>query len=289
MSEREFSVEESEQLIANLKSGVPSEFEQLRSALNLLAHVPEISPVATPPVLPSSISQPAAVVPIKSSKPRRTIVTSIVVLGLFASGSLAAAAVTGIGPSVFVNAGHSAARFVKDVVSGVTNVVTGNNSASNQNQAASVTNPGGSTPTTSGSTAVPVPILSTTDGNNENDTEHSTIVLPSISNLIPPLLLPIVTNPSSDSQANETQTPNSSQESPAPHSEESHKKIPDAQRTQSSNEDQNQPESHPTVLPTPEETVTASAEPTVEPTEVPTIEPSILPSAEPTEQTEPEN
>lgn len=293
MSDKEFSIEESEQLIANLKSGVPSEFEQLRSALNLLAHVPEMSPVATPPVLPSSISQPAAVVPIKSAKPRRTIVTSIVVLGLFASGSLAAAAVTGIGPSVIVNAGHSAARFVKNVVTGVSNVVTGNDSAANQNQASGATNPGGGTSTPLGTTALPVPSLNPTDGNNENETEHSSNVLPLISNLFPPLSLPIVTNPSSDSQDNESQTPSTSHESQTPNSEESHKKNPDAQKTQSSNEDQNQSESHPTVLPTPEPSVTTSAEPTSGPESQPTADISILPTAdpsvEPTESPEPTN
>ncbi len=298
MSKEEFSIEQSEQLIANLKSGLPSEFEQLRSALNLLAHVPQISPVATPPVLPSSIIQPAAVVPIKSSKPRRTIVTSIVVLGLFASGSLAAAAVTGIGPSVFVNAGHSAARFVKNVVTGVSNVVTGNDSASNQNQAAGDVNPGGSAPTPSGSTTLPATSLNPTDSNNENETELSSSILPLISTLIPPLTSPIVTNPSGDSQENETQTPSSShenqsqsptQENQSQSPEDSPQSTPRAEKSPSSSEDLNQSESHPIVLPTPEAPAAPSAEPTVEPNVVPTIESSILPSAEPTDQTEPEN
>lgn len=278
MSNEEFSIEQSEKLIANLKSGAPSEFEQLRSALNLLAHVPEISPVATPPVLPSSINQPAAIVPIKSSKPRRTIVTSIVVLGLFASGSLAAAAVTGIGPAVFVNAGHSAARFVKNVVSGVGNVVTGNNSASNQNEASGTTNPVGSTQTPSSSTPLPIPTLGTADGNNENETEHSSNFLPLISNLIPPLTLPIPTN--SSSHENESQVPNSTHETQSPNSEESHQSGPKIEKTQSPNEDQNQSESHPTARPAPE--ASPSAEPTSDSQTQSTIEPSILPTAEPT-------
>ncbi|HEX7405087.1 MAG TPA: hypothetical protein VF307_04090 [Candidatus Nanopelagicaceae bacterium] len=229
MSEKEFSLEQSEELIANLKSGQPSEFEQLRSALNLLAHVPEISPVSTPPVLPSTITQPAPVIPIRSSKQRRTIVTSIIVMGLFGTGSLAAAAVTGIGPSIFVNAGHSAAKFVENVVGGVDQAVTGNNSDSNQNQASGVTTPG---------TTRPVINSNSNEEGNQNDSEESS--LPLISKLIPPLSTTILTN--SGSHENESQT--TSHETQSPSSEESHKKTPDAQRTQPSGEDQNQSESH---------------------------------------------
>jgi hypothetical protein len=112
-------------LIANLKSGKPSEFQQLQSALNLLGHVTELPPTSTPPVLPSGIVQPVPLLPVKSAKPRRTIVTSIIVTGILASASLAAAAVTGIGPAPIVNIGHQTAKFVRGVAGAVSNVVTG--------------------------------------------------------------------------------------------------------------------------------------------------------------------
>ena len=279
MSEKEFSVEQSEELIANLKSGKPSEFEQLRSALNLLAHTPEISPISMPPLMPSTVRQPVPVVAIKSSKPRRTIVTSIVLAGLFASGSLAAAAVTGIGPSIFVNAGHSAANFVRNVVGGVGHIVTGNDSNSNLNQASNSANPGDTVASATGSTILPIPTLSPVDGSNENDSEHSSNVLPLISNLIPPLTTPILTNPTTDSNQSENQTPNSTHETQGPTTEESHQSAPRVEKSQSPSEDQNQSESHPVARPTPE--ASSSAEPTNNPQATPTVEPSILPTAEP--------
>jgi len=120
----DFSLEDSEELIANLKSGKPSEFEQLRSALNLVAHVTELPPTSIPPVLPSGITQPIPVIPVKPANPRRTIVTSVIAIGMFASASLAAA-VTGIGPAPIVDIGHKTAKFVKGVAGAVSNVVTG--------------------------------------------------------------------------------------------------------------------------------------------------------------------
>lgn len=279
MSEKEFSLEQSEELIAHLKSGAHSEFEQLRSALNLLAHVPEISPVATPPILPSSVTQPVPVVPIKSSNPRRTIVTSIVVMGLFATGSLAAAAVTGVGPSIFVNAGHSAAKFVKSVVGGVGHVVTGNNSDSNQNQASNPVNLGVST------TILPTPTSNSNSNeeSNQDNSDQTSLILPLISNLIPPLSNSILTN--SGSHENESQKPNSSHETQAPTSEDSNQTAPKVEKSQPPSEDQNQSESHPVVLPTPEPSALPSVEPSTEPTSEPQSQPtpeaSTLPSTLP--------
>lgn len=281
MSEKEFSLEDSEELITGLKSGAHSDFEHLRSALNLLAHVPEVSPISMPPVLPSTISQPVPLVPIKSSKPRRTIVTSIAVVGLFASGSLAAAAVTGIGPSIIVNAGHSAAKFVKNVVGGVGLAVTGGNSESNQNQASAPVIPGVTTtlPPTTPSSSISIPIPNSTDDNNQNESEHSSLILPLVSNLIPPLTLPLVSN--SNSSDDGSQTPNA---------EETHQATPRVEKTQQPSEDQNQSESNPSEKSTPEASRTPSAEKTSQPTAEPTSEPesqssagiSILPTAEPT-------
>jgi len=294
MSEKEFSLEKSEELIAHLKSGATSEFEQLRSALNLLAHVPEISPVATPPILPSSVTQPVPVVPFKSPKPRRTIVTSIVVVGLFASGSLAAAAVTGIGPAIFVNAGHSAAKFVKNVVGGVGHVVTGNTSDSNQNQASNPVIPGVS------ATILPTPISNSNEDSNansdsnsnsneesnQNNSDQTSLILPLISNLIPPLAPSILTN--SGSHENESQKPNSTHETQGPSSEDSNQTAPKVEKSQSPSEDQNQSEPHPVVQPTPEASAIPSSEPTAEPSIMPSVNPSILPT-EPTDQNESEN
>jgi hypothetical protein len=121
----EFSMEQSEELIANVKSAKPSEFQQLQSALNLLGHVTELPVTSMPPVLPSGIAQPVPLLPVRSTKPRRTIITSVIVTGMLASASLAAAAVTGIGPAPIVNIGHETAKFVRGVAGAVTHVVTG--------------------------------------------------------------------------------------------------------------------------------------------------------------------
>lgn len=140
--EEDFSLEQSEELIAKLKSGAPTEFEQLRSALNLLAHVPEMPPLSVPPVLPSQLNQPAPVIPIKTIKSPRTIITSAIVTGLLASASLAAAAVTGIGPAPIVSMGHQTAKFVRGVASAVTHVVTGGNSNTSDENSATPLIPG---------------------------------------------------------------------------------------------------------------------------------------------------
>jgi hypothetical protein len=123
----DFSLEQSEALIANLKSAQPSEFQQLQSALNLLGHVTDLPTTSMPPILPSGITQPVPLLRVKSTKPRRTIVTSVIVMGIVASASLAAAAVTGIGPAPIVNLGHQTAKFVRGVAGAVSNVVTGGN------------------------------------------------------------------------------------------------------------------------------------------------------------------
>jgi hypothetical protein len=131
-SDEDFSMEQSEELIANLKSAKPSEFQQLQSALNLLGHVTELPATSMPPILPSGISQPVPLLPVKSAKPRRTIVTSVIVTGILASASLAAAAVTGIGPAPIVNMGHQTAKFVRGVAGAVSKVVTGGNAVTTE-------------------------------------------------------------------------------------------------------------------------------------------------------------
>ncbi len=124
----DFTIEDSEGLINNLKSNSAPEFEKLRTTLNLLSHVNELSPISTPPLLPSEIGRPVQLLTRKSSKSRRTAITSILSVGLLVSASLAAAAVTGRGPATIVNAGHESAKFVKAVAGAVSQVVTGNNS-----------------------------------------------------------------------------------------------------------------------------------------------------------------
>ncbi|MBI3429668.1 MAG: hypothetical protein HY050_06375 [Actinobacteria bacterium] len=125
--DNDFSLEDSEELINNLKSHSAPEFEKLRSTLNLLSHVNELSPISIPPVLPSEIGQSVQLLARKSSKSRRTVITSILSIGILASASLAAAAVSGRGPAPIVNAGRESARLVKAVAGAVSKAVTGNN------------------------------------------------------------------------------------------------------------------------------------------------------------------
>lgn len=262
----EFSLEQSEELIAHLKAGGHSDFEQLRSTLNLLGHVTELPPTSIPPVLPSSISQPVPVLPLKSSKPRRTIATSIIVTGFFASASLAAAAVTGIGPAAVVNVGHQAAKFVKGVVGGVAHVVTGNPSDTAQNQAASPATP------------LPIPSLSpappNADENNQSDSQHLTPIIPALTNLFP------LVSPETNSHENDSQKPNSSHEVQGPVAENSPAAIPSGEKDQTKGEDQNQPSAHPSVKPTQEATDQESSPPTPTPTSEPSSTPEPTPTPE---------
>lgn len=136
MSEQKiFSIEQSEELIALLKTETPSEFGQLRSALKLLAHVPELSPSAVPPALPSTVHQQTVLrLPLKSSKSHRTIITSLIAAGVLASASLTAAAVTGKGPAPIVAVANKTVKFAKEVAGTVASIVTGNSSDTPQDQ-----------------------------------------------------------------------------------------------------------------------------------------------------------
>lgn len=273
-NDKDFSLENSEELIANLKSGKPAEFEQLRSALSLLAHVAELPPTSIPPVLPSSIAQPVPVLPAKSSRPRRTIVTSIMVTGLFASASLAAAAVTGIGPAAIVNVGHQAAKLVKVVVGGVTQVVTGNPSTSAQSQAEGV------------STPLPLPSISPVPSITEEDeSEHPTPIIQALTNLFPP------SSNESDSHENDSQKPNSSKdtsshessdensnsshESQSPSVEDSPTSTPKGEKEHTNGENQKRPSALPTVKPSEDNSDEDSPSP------IPLVEPTPSPSDQP--------
>lgn len=130
---KDFTVEDSEELMSNLASKTAPEFEKLRSTLNLLAHTNELSPTSTPPLLPSQIGQSVQLLTRKSTRSRRTIITSILSVGLLASASLAAAAVTGRGPAPIVNMAHESAKLVRAVAGAVSDAVTGNNSDSHTN------------------------------------------------------------------------------------------------------------------------------------------------------------
>lgn len=181
-SNGEFSEEQSEDLISHLKSGGPSEFEQLRSTLNLLAHVTELPPTWLPPVLPSGITQPIPLLPARSTKPRRTIVTSVIVVGMFASVSLAAAAVTGIGPAPIVNIGHQTAKFVKGVAGAVGHVVTGGNAETVQRKPTAPQIPG-LTPAPTGGDNAPSENPESTDN---TDNESTQVPIPAIPNALTP-------------------------------------------------------------------------------------------------------
>lgn len=274
----DFSLEQSEQLIADLKSGAPSEFEQLRSALSLLAHVPEMPPVTVPPVLPSSISQPATITPIRSAKTRRTIVTSVMIVGLFASASLAAAAVTGIGPAVIVNAGHEAAKFVKGVVSGVTHVVTGNVAESAPIQT--------STPQVPDAIPSEAPSPNATQDSSQSNAENSPLAIPLLSNLLPPI------STESNSHENDSPTPNPSHETQGPKTGLPPSVMPTSGSEDSTNEDGNQSTAPPSLslklTPKPvEPSEEAPTGPTTESSPAPTDQPSAdssAPSPAPTDQ-----
>ena len=127
MTERQpFSIEQSEELIAQLKTEMSTEFEQLRKTLKLLGQVPELSQGMVPPALPSTVNQSVVSIARKSSQSHRTVMTSIIAAGILVSATLTAAAVTGRGPAPIVAAAHSTAKFVKEVVGTVTSVITGN-------------------------------------------------------------------------------------------------------------------------------------------------------------------
>ncbi|HUW87142.1 MAG TPA: hypothetical protein VMW30_02010 [Candidatus Paceibacterota bacterium] len=138
---KDFSLEDSEDLINNLKSNAAPEFEKLRSTLNLLSHVHDLSPISIPPVLPSEIGQPVQLLTGRISHTRRTVVTSILSVGILASASLAAAAVTGRGPAPIVSAGHQSAKVVKAVAGAISEVVTGKSDASPVKPASTISNP----------------------------------------------------------------------------------------------------------------------------------------------------
>ena len=178
-SNGEFSEEQSEELISHLKSGDHSEFEQLRSALNLLAHVTELAPTSIPPVLPSGITQPIPLIPVKSTNPHRTFVTSVIVVAMFASASLAAAAVTGIGPAPIVNMGHETANFVKGVAGAVSHVVTGANSENDENKPTAPQVPGLTPAPTGGD-------HSSSNNNEGSDSESSGLAIPPLPNPLTP-------------------------------------------------------------------------------------------------------
>ena len=146
-----FSIEQSEELIAQLKTESTSEFEQLRKTLQLLGQVPELSQGMVPPVLPSTVNQTVVDFAKKASKSHRTILTSIIAAGIIASATLTAAAVTGRGPAPIVAAAHNTAKFVKDIVGTVTHAVSGGNSnpapaSNNQDEQPAVASPTTSSP-----------------------------------------------------------------------------------------------------------------------------------------------
>lgn len=261
----EFSEEQSEELISHLKSGGPSEFEHLRSALNLLAHVTELPPTSIPPVLPSGITQPIPLLPFKSSKPRRTFVTSVIVVGILASASLAAAAVTGIGPAPIVNIGHQTAKFVKGVAGAVSNVVTGGNADTVENKSATPHVPG-LTPAPTGGDESP----SNSSANNEGSDDESKVAFPPIPKALTPEAKQ--SNEGKDGSSKDGKSGNgkdgksNSSESPSPNSDESLSIViapiitpapsPKSEKEHTDSEAQKTPESSktprlPTAIPSP--------------------------------------
>ncbi len=122
----DFSMEQSEELIAQLKTNSPSGFTQLHSSLKLLSHVSELSPVAMPPVLPSAVEQPIESITLHRPRTHRSAITSLIVTAVLASASFAAAGVTGRGPAVIVDAAKKSGEIVANVIGTVGNTLTGN-------------------------------------------------------------------------------------------------------------------------------------------------------------------
>lgn len=141
-NDKDFSLEDSEELINNLKSGGAPELEKLRSTLNLLSYVHELSPISVPPILPSEVDQPVQLLTRTRSKTRRTMVTSILSVAILASASLAAAAVTGRGPAPMVSVGHQSAKFVKAVAGAISDAVTGKHDENSPTPSPGVSSPG---------------------------------------------------------------------------------------------------------------------------------------------------
>lgn len=139
--DKNFSLEDSEELINNLKTNAAPELEKLRSTLNLLSHVHELSPMSSPPVLPSEIGQPVQLLTRRTSHRRRSVITSILSVGILASASLAAAAVTGRGPAPIVNAGHQSAKLVKAVAGAISDAVTGGHDETPAKPSPAMSNP----------------------------------------------------------------------------------------------------------------------------------------------------
>lgn len=124
-------MEQSEELIAQLKTNSPSGFTQLHSSLKLLSHVSALSPVAMPPLLPSAVDQPIESITLLRPRAHRSVITSLIITAVLASASFAAAGVTGRGPAVIVEAAQKSGEIVSTVVGTVVgtvgNTLTGNN------------------------------------------------------------------------------------------------------------------------------------------------------------------
>ena len=122
-----FSMEQSEELIAQLKTNSPSGFTQLHSSLKLLSHVSAPSPVAMPPLLPSAVDQPIESITLLRPRAHRSVITSLIITAVLASASFAAAGVTGRGPAVIVEAAQKSGEIVSTVVGTIGKTLTGKN------------------------------------------------------------------------------------------------------------------------------------------------------------------
>ncbi|MCX6430223.1 MAG: hypothetical protein NTX12_04505 [Actinobacteria bacterium] len=218
--DEEFSVEQSEELIAQLKTSAPSGFTQLHSTLNLLSHVSELSPVAMPPLLPSAVDLPVETISARRPRAHGPAITSLIVTAVLASASFAAAGVTGRGPAVIVEAAQKSGEIVANVVGSVGNTLTGNSGSSktttgteNRNSTVPVV-PGTSESVNApavnqGSRIPPIPQVSqstssdsTSEDNNQSESDHPTVTadpspspLPTKIGGLGGLVLPPVTNP----------------------------------------------------------------------------------------------
>ena len=133
-----FSIEDSEELISQIKAGDGIASGPLHAALSELSHVADLPKNAIPPILPSGIKEVIYKMPAEFSK-TRTAVVSFMAVALLASATLTAAAVTNTGPAELVRVAHETAKFVKQFAGTVTKAVTGSSKNPTPSQSTAAT------------------------------------------------------------------------------------------------------------------------------------------------------
>ncbi len=119
----QFSIQDSEDLIAEFRNINEGPHADLAQALRAISVLPKISNIAMPPMYPSQVA--ATVLPFKTVK--RFGTTTLIVIALAASATLGAAALVGVPEPVVQFAKHSLQQ-VQRAVQTITNAVSGTKS-----------------------------------------------------------------------------------------------------------------------------------------------------------------